>query len=102
MPQLGGLPSRSGGACGAFCVILSLDCPTFFLATIYSMGCFFLPLGTDRPTEAEVALGRRWDWLQLADFVLNVAQVDGTRRTNWKAVTSDASSSSSPFLEELL
>ena len=26
--------------------------------------------------EAELALGQRWDWLQLADFVLNVAQVD--------------------------
>ena len=26
--------------------------------------------------EAELAPGQRWDWLQLADFVLNVAQVD--------------------------
>ena len=26
--------------------------------------------------EAELALGQRWDCLQLADFVLNVAQVD--------------------------
>ena len=26
--------------------------------------------------EAELALGQRWDWLQFADFVLNVAQVD--------------------------
>ena len=26
--------------------------------------------------EAELAFGQRWDWLQLADFVLNVAQVD--------------------------
>ena len=26
--------------------------------------------------EAELALGQRWDWLQLVDFVLNVAQVD--------------------------
>ena len=38
--------------------------------------------------DAEPVLGRRWDWLQLADFVLNVAQVDrGTRRTKWKVVT---------------
>ena len=26
--------------------------------------------------EAELALCQRWDWLQLVDFVLNVAQVD--------------------------
>ena len=26
--------------------------------------------------EAELALGQRWYWLQLADFVLNVARVD--------------------------
>ena len=26
--------------------------------------------------EAELALGQRWGWLQLAGFVLNVAQVD--------------------------
>ena len=30
--------------------------------------------------EAELALGQRWDWLQLADFVLNVAQVDRGQR----------------------
>ena len=29
-----------------------------------------------RDDDAELALGQRWDWLQLADFVLNVAQVD--------------------------
>ena len=38
--------------------------------------------------DAEPVLGRRWGWLQPADFVLNVAQVDrGTRRTKWKSVT---------------
>ena len=30
----------------------------------------------DHEEEAELAVGRRWDWLQLADFVLSVAQVD--------------------------
>ena len=30
----------------------------------------------DHEEEAELALGQRWDRLQLADFVLNVAQVD--------------------------
>ena len=29
--------------------------------------------------DAELALGRRWDWLQLADSVLNVARVDKGR-----------------------
>ena len=30
----------------------------------------------EKEEEAELALGQRWDWLQLADFVLSVAQVD--------------------------
>ena len=30
----------------------------------------------DHEEEAELALGQRWDWLQRAGFVLNVAQVD--------------------------
>ena len=43
----------------------------------------------DRGEEnAEPVLGRRWDWLQLADFVVKVTQVDrGTRKTKWRAVT---------------